>query len=73
VSDSDNIHVVPVWQEHVCTGFDCWCLPRYMIPCDECEEGCWKCEGGEIWVTREEAEASDLRVIIVHYPASHDH
>lgn len=47
-------------------ALDCWCEPRYCLPCDECDTGCWKCESGLIRLTRDEAEAEDRPIIIVH-------
>lgn len=36
---SDLRHVYPVTDddEHICHGLVCWCVPRYFVPCDECE------------------------------------
>lgn len=51
---------------HDTESIDCWCSPRYLKPCDECETGCWKCERGVIPLTREEAEACDDPIIVVH-------
>lgn len=33
---SDSRHVYPTTDEHITEGFDCWCSPAYMLPCDEC-------------------------------------
>jgi hypothetical protein len=52
--------------EHVTDGYDCWCGPRFFVPCDECETGCWKCDGGKVWLTLAEAEAEDRVIVIVH-------
>lgn len=63
---SENVHVYPVASEHTTEGLDCWCAPRYLLPCDDCDDGCWKCEGGSIALTREQAEASWDAIVIVH-------
>lgn len=55
-----------VYREHVTTGLDCWCAPTYLLPCDECETGCWKCENGTTALTRTEAGAVDRPIVIVH-------
>lgn len=63
-------------------ALDCWCMPRYLRPCDECgvdikvsihcddiatrTPPCWKCVNGTIALTREEAETADFPLIIVH-------
>lgn len=63
-------------------SLDCWCMPRYLRPCDECGveikasvhcdelatggPKCWKCEGGTVELTREEAGSADFPLIIVH-------
>lgn len=52
--------------EHVTDGNDCWCGPTFQRPCDECDSGCWKCDGGVIRLTREEADASDAPIVVVH-------
>ena len=89
-----NVMVYPVIEEseHNLEGLDCWCVPKYLLPCDECDEmeplvilpvrrlhadtpeqaqvdvaGCWKCVEGMIALTREEAEACERTVIIVHH------
>jgi hypothetical protein len=76
-------HLTMSQQEHDTDGLDCWCGPRYSLPCDECEvevapaddaseriyergAGCWKCEGGTIRLTREQAEHADAPLVIVH-------
>jgi hypothetical protein len=64
--DSRNTHVYPTTDEHITVGPDCWCSPRYLLPCDECESGCWKCTDGVIVLTRAEAEACDRPIVIVH-------
>lgn len=69
-------------ETHDLSGLDCWCGPRYIRPCDECgvpitatihcddfaafNPTCWKCEGGTIALTREEAQWADCPLIIVH-------
>lgn len=65
----ESVHVMPNNGEHPGEGLDCWCSPRYGLPCDECptdKPGCWKCDGGLITLTRSEAEATDARLVIVH-------
>ena len=53
---------------HDTDSLGCWCAPRFYLPCDECErgQGCWKCERGLIELTREQADASDVPLVIVH-------
>lgn len=43
----NDIHVLPVSDlvDHD-EERTCWCGPRLDLPCDECEDGCWKCDGG---------------------------
>jgi len=53
-------------REHVLTGYDCWCAPRFERPCDECDTGCWKCDRGVIRMTRDEAAVCEFRVVIIH-------
>ena len=54
-------------REHDTDGLDCWCgALTYSAICDECDVGCWKCEGGSIRLTREQAEHADVPLIIVH-------
>lgn len=52
--------------EHNINSVDCWCNPVYLLPCDECEDGCWKCEDGLTELTYEEAADPDVTVIVVH-------
>lgn len=66
------IHVYPhpAPRAHATEGLDCWCGPAFYVPCDECEDGCWKCQAGLIPVDRFDAErADDLRV--VHQDVAH--
>jgi hypothetical protein len=63
---SENIHTYPTTDEHLTSGLDCWCSPAYLLPCDECEDGCWKCVGGAIPQTRAVAETADRPIIVVH-------
>lgn len=65
-------HVYPA-QQHNTDGYDCpACQPEYFRLCDEehpTADSCWKCSPrGMIAITREEAEATDEPVIIVHAP-----
>lgn len=53
-------------REHVTNGLDCWCDPAYMLPCGECEAGCWKCVNGSTLITHEEAETTEAPIVIVH-------
>jgi hypothetical protein len=55
-----------VKQPHVTEGLDYWCEPRHCLPCDECDDGCWKCERGLIELSRFEAEEQDGGLVIVH-------
>lgn len=50
---------------HNTDSYDCWCRPTYLVVC-ECDDGCWKCNGGTIEVSREVADATDEPVIVVH-------
>jgi hypothetical protein len=65
-NEGDNLHTVPTIGEHTTVGLDCWCSPTYLLPCDECESGCWKCVGGSIALTRAEAGASESPLVVVH-------
>ena len=47
-------------------ALDCWCDPKFYKPCDEGDTGCWKCKDGLIRLTREEAEAENGGLVIVH-------
>lgn len=67
---------------HDVESFDCWCRPRYYLPCDECETspsdglgvmmvvpphlGCWKCTSGLIELTREQADICEHSLVVVH-------
>ncbi len=62
----ESIHTVPTWEEHATDGLDCWCVPTSQLPCDECQDGCWKCEGGVIHLSRAEAEHAPRPLVIVH-------
>jgi hypothetical protein len=31
-----SIHAAPLIDEHAIDGLGCWCVPRYVLPCDEC-------------------------------------
>lgn len=66
----DVVHTVPAGKrsEHHTDSLGCWCAPAYLLPCDECEDGCWKCIDGSIPLTRAMAEASDSRIVVVHNP-----
>ena len=68
---SENVYVYPVADvpEHTTDGLDCWCQPQYHLPCDECDHGCWKCEGGARILSREEAAHADRPLVIVHNEA----
>jgi hypothetical protein len=65
---NDSVHTLPAetQMEHETSGLGCWCAPTYLLPCDECEDGCWKCVGGTIPLSRAEAEATDRPLVIVH-------
>lgn len=60
------MHTYPTADVHILHGLDCWCSPRYMLLCDECEDGCWKCDEGLIPLTRAQAEASEAALVVVH-------
>lgn len=34
---SQSVHTYPTTDEHVTQGLGCWCVPRYYLPCDECD------------------------------------
>lgn len=63
-----NLLVVPVEGGHEEHGLDCWCVPTYFVPCDECEngDGCWKCDNGKVWLTYDQALAEERTIVIVH-------
>lgn len=48
------------------SGINCWCGPTFFRPCDECDAGCWKCDGGRIALTKAEAQAAEVPIVIVH-------
>ncbi len=55
------------FREHETDGLDCWCAPTYQLPCDDCDDGCWKCGSkGYTLLTREEAELAEDPLVIVH-------
>lgn len=62
------IHTYPhqVARAHITEGLDCWCGPAFYVPCDECEDGCWKCQDGLIPVDRYQAETDAESLVIVH-------
>lgn len=62
-----DTHCAPTGRAHVTTGYDCWCRPEFLLPCDECETGCWRCVDGTVPLTRAEADASAHPVIVVHH------
>ena len=62
---TDDTHALPVADlvDHDETR-DCWCQPRVLQVCGECdgdEDGCWFCEDGMV-------EASDptMEALVVH-------
>jgi hypothetical protein len=63
---SKGVHLWMDKREHDTDGVRCWCNPAISLPCDECEDGCWKCDKGLIRLTPEEAEAQDEPLLIVH-------
>lgn len=63
---SQHVHTYPTTGEHTTDGFDCWCSPAYLLPCNECDTGCWKCTNGLIPLSRAEADASERPIVIVH-------
>lgn len=65
----ERAHVCyPDHREHDTDGHDCWCAPQWFVPCDDCDDGCWKCVGGLIELSRHEADAEDRPLLIVHRP-----
>jgi hypothetical protein len=56
--------------EHDTDSLDCACGPEFFLPCDDHGDGetCWKCVArrGLVPITREEAEATERSVVIVH-------
>ena len=52
--------------EHVLTGQKCWCNPRVIQVCTECDEtGCLLCVDDPGWVTA--PEGSERSVVIIHH------
>lgn len=51
---------------HNTIGLDCWCEPRFLLPCDECDTGCSKCKNGSIELSRSVARRSNSPLVIVH-------
>lgn len=50
VQDSDgrrHLTIQKAWERpHVKEGTSCWCGPRLLVVCPECNgPGCWRCEG----------------------------
>jgi len=43
----------------------CWCVPRVFVYCYECHDGCWKCDGGKIWLSAHDALAESERTLVV--------
>lgn len=62
----DAAHLHFIGREHDTDGRDCWCRPAFYRVCDECTDGCWKCDGGKHELTAEEAAATDDVLLIVH-------
>lgn len=60
-------HVYPVADlvDHDTENRSCWCRPRVAAPCDECADGCWKCDGGFIDVGR----GHGANVVVIHNAA----
>jgi hypothetical protein len=55
---------------HDTESLDCWCNPTLNRLCPECgsiPEGCWRCVGGLIVLTRAEAGLIDEPLLIVHH------
>lgn len=66
-NDAENAaHLHFRGREHDTDGRDCWCHPTFYRVCDECEDGCWKCDDGKCELTAEEAAATDDVLLIVH-------
>jgi hypothetical protein len=62
-------HLYSPHREHDTDGTDCWCHPTFYRICDDCEEGCWKCDNGKNEISAEEAASADEPLLIVHrYP-----
>jgi hypothetical protein len=45
---------------------NCWCQPRFYLPCDECENGCYRCDKGLIELTGDQIDAADAALVVVH-------
>jgi hypothetical protein len=65
------VHVYQTSEKHSTDGLDCWCSPRYGLSCTQCTtaeeaDACWKCDGGLLTITRDQAARCPERVIIVH-------
>jgi hypothetical protein len=61
-----HLSLGPDRREHDTDGRSCWCGPTFYRVCDDCEDGCWKCNGGKHELTAEEAAATDDVLLIVH-------
>jgi hypothetical protein len=63
-----SVHTIPAERqtEHVTEGLMCWCVPRFYLPCDGCDNGCWKCDRGLIELTVAEAQTAADPLVIVH-------
>jgi len=68
-------HVVPPasgYGAHDTDDIDCWCVPQYCVPCNECEDrpaeerGCWKCDAGKVWISYTDACLATRPIIVVH-------
>lgn len=67
VTTDDGLHwSIRTRREHDTETLDCWCNPSYLLYCDECESGCWKCDGGSSRLSREEAEFANRPLVIIH-------
>jgi hypothetical protein len=66
----DIEHVYPVEErEHLTEGLTCWCRPKYVTPCDECDgDSCWNCGGtGVLHVDDPETHDGPFGVMVIHY------
>jgi hypothetical protein len=78
MSHPDDRSVHPVFgpdgeTDHVTDGSPCWCEPRMMVPCSQCDDDdpdahCWKC-GGEGLVEIDRRIGPAVPVIFIHNEA----
>lgn len=66
-NDAGNAaHLSLPYREHDTDGRDCWCNSTIYRVCFDCDNGCWKCDGGKMEVSAAEAASTDEPLLIVH-------